>query len=291
MGFIYKVTNKANGKIYIGQTSRSVDVRWKEHIRDSSDKPSCVYCSLLHYAIRKYGANAFVVECIEECSDTEMDERERYWIEHFKTCDGGYNIARGGQGKPLCSNKEILDAWNSGLSAKQISEKLGISNQIVCKRLRLQGITKFEIMSRGNKACAKGRSVIRISLDGSEYKVYRSLTEAATENNQTVARISMVCSGKRITSGNYRWKYYDGGELQQKFEPLPLEDYPKIQVHQYTLDGQYVRSFVSAIAAAKSLNKHCTSSILNVCRKQCGIGYGYQWRFEKYDNIPAIKVS
>lgn len=291
MGFIYKVTNKVNGKIYIGQTSRSVDVRWKEHIRDSSDKPSSVYCSLLHYAVRKYGADAFTVDCIEECSSIEMDERERYWIEHFKTYENGYNITRGGQGKPLCSNEEILTEWGNGLSAKQISEKLGISNQIVCKRLKWQGISKFEILSRGNKAASRKKGVIRISLDGSEYKVYGSLTEAAIENHQTVARISMVCTGERITSGNYRWQYYDGGELPQQFEPLPLENYFKMRVYQYTLDGQYVRSFTSAMLAAKSLNKHSTTSILNVCKKQRGIGYGYQWRFEKYDAIPAIKAS
>ena len=31
MAYIYKITNKLNGKIYIGQTSRTVQERWKEH--------------------------------------------------------------------------------------------------------------------------------------------------------------------------------------------------------------------------------------------------------------------
>ena len=31
MGTIYKITNKLNGKSYIGLTIRSVEERWKEH--------------------------------------------------------------------------------------------------------------------------------------------------------------------------------------------------------------------------------------------------------------------
>lgn len=30
---IYKITNKINGKIYIGQTVRSIKQRWSEHIK------------------------------------------------------------------------------------------------------------------------------------------------------------------------------------------------------------------------------------------------------------------
>jgi len=33
MGYIYIIKNDINDKIYIGQTSRSIEVRWKEHVR------------------------------------------------------------------------------------------------------------------------------------------------------------------------------------------------------------------------------------------------------------------
>jgi len=35
MGYIYKIINNVNNKIYIGQTSRSIESRWKEHIIES----------------------------------------------------------------------------------------------------------------------------------------------------------------------------------------------------------------------------------------------------------------
>ena len=38
MGFIYKVTNNINQKVYIGQSVFSIEKRFKEHIRDSKKR-------------------------------------------------------------------------------------------------------------------------------------------------------------------------------------------------------------------------------------------------------------
>ena len=39
-GFIYKITNKVNNKIYIGKTMTSIEKRFQEHIRESRKKKS-----------------------------------------------------------------------------------------------------------------------------------------------------------------------------------------------------------------------------------------------------------
>ncbi len=57
---IYKITNKLNNKSYIGQ-SIHIEQRWQEHLYKSSG------CSLLKYALYKYGADNFSFEIIEEC--------------------------------------------------------------------------------------------------------------------------------------------------------------------------------------------------------------------------------
>jgi hypothetical protein len=36
MGSIYLITNKINDKKYVGLTTRSIEIRWKEHCRHSS---------------------------------------------------------------------------------------------------------------------------------------------------------------------------------------------------------------------------------------------------------------
>ena len=57
--YIYKATNKINGKSYIGQ-SNNIERRFSEH-KTKIDIP-------IEIAIRKYGIDAFNFEIIEECS-------------------------------------------------------------------------------------------------------------------------------------------------------------------------------------------------------------------------------
>jgi group I intron endonuclease len=95
---VYKTTNLINGKIYVGQ--------------DSKNNPKYLGSGIaLNNAIKKYGKENFKKEILENCSDkVEMDEKEKYWIEHLKARDKkiGYNITKGGEGCLGCSNKGIV---------------------------------------------------------------------------------------------------------------------------------------------------------------------------------------
>lgn len=85
---IYKITNKINGKFYIGQ---SVDIkrRFIEHKTPHGTMTS------IKLAIKKYGKENFLFEVIEECKVEELDEREVYWISKLKP---EYNRNEGGSG-------------------------------------------------------------------------------------------------------------------------------------------------------------------------------------------------
>ena len=64
---IYKITKKENGKSYIGQ-SNDIERRFSEH-KTKIDIP-------IEIAIKKYGADAFDFEVIEECETSQLNERE-----------------------------------------------------------------------------------------------------------------------------------------------------------------------------------------------------------------------
>ena len=102
---IYKVTNKINGKVYIGQ---SVDIgrRWHEHMAAKDD----IY---FHKAIQKYGVENFEWEVIEKCKKKDLDEREIYWIEYYDSFNKGYNCTKGGEG---VSDGEDHPRWKGGVS-------------------------------------------------------------------------------------------------------------------------------------------------------------------------------
>lgn len=91
-GYIYKITNNFNDKIYIGQTARDIDTRFAEHCSETRGH------SRLHNAIQKYGWKNFKIEEIEKIPLSKLDEREIYWIKYYDSTnkEKGYNITKGG---------------------------------------------------------------------------------------------------------------------------------------------------------------------------------------------------
>lgn len=97
MAIVYLLTNTANGKRYVGKTTRPLAVRWQGHLgsarRGDSDMLVC-------RAIRKHGAAAFTREVLEECDATVLGDRETHWVDMLRTHVGwgGYNLTLGGDG-------------------------------------------------------------------------------------------------------------------------------------------------------------------------------------------------
>ena len=96
---IYKITNLINNKIYIGQ-SINIYQRWEAHKYTSLNKNSKEYNIYFHNALRKYGINNFFFEIVELCDKDKLDEREKYWIQYYDSCNRnvGYNESGGGCG-------------------------------------------------------------------------------------------------------------------------------------------------------------------------------------------------
>jgi len=99
MYYIYKITNKINGKIYIGQTCKPIQ-RWaqyksaaKRHINDQ----------LVVRSIIKHGAENFLFEIIATCNSqenvniTEVEIIKQY---NSRNLNIGYNIDYGGDVSP-----------------------------------------------------------------------------------------------------------------------------------------------------------------------------------------------
>ena len=59
-GTIYCITNKINGKRYVGQTIRDLGIRFNEHCFDDRSN------SKIHQAIKKYGWQNFSCEIVEQ---------------------------------------------------------------------------------------------------------------------------------------------------------------------------------------------------------------------------------
>lgn len=100
-GQIYIVTNKINGKMYVGQTVKSVAKRWRDHCRSTSR------CKALYRAIAKYGEDAFTVrEMALGYSHSHLNELEDVYVKAFDTlAPNGYNLKDGGGSKGRWSDE------------------------------------------------------------------------------------------------------------------------------------------------------------------------------------------
>ena len=96
MGFIYKLKNNINNKIYIGCTTTPLSKRLSLHIKRSKNNKN----NKLYNSIRKYSIDNFTMELIEECDDDIIFEREKYYIKLFDSYDNGLNSTFGGEGCP-----------------------------------------------------------------------------------------------------------------------------------------------------------------------------------------------
>lgn len=93
---IYFIENLVNHKGYVGMTSRSVEERMSNHIRNARNGSEC----FIHKAIRKYeGCNFDIVTIDVADSKEEAFELESKWIRRFDTYKSGYNMNPGGGGK------------------------------------------------------------------------------------------------------------------------------------------------------------------------------------------------
>ena len=98
---IYQITNKITSKIYIGQTRKKLETRWKEHQNDSLRKDTNFARALRKYDIKDWELK--IIEFVNKAS--LLNEREIYWIKYHDSFNNGYNSTTGGN-QPITISEE-----------------------------------------------------------------------------------------------------------------------------------------------------------------------------------------
>lgn len=84
---IYKITNNANKRVYIGQ-SQNVYIRRKQHW---AELKSGKHPNKMMQIDWKTNYRSFRFDVVEWCSIEELNDREKYWIEYYNSIETGYN--------------------------------------------------------------------------------------------------------------------------------------------------------------------------------------------------------
>ena len=114
---IYQITNEVNGKFYIGKTTKTIEERFREHLYESRYERNGSY---LYKSMRKYGTEHYTIKIIEcQVDETNLDERERYWIEKLNP---HYNLTEGGGGGDTSSSPKFIQSMKEYHSRKPREE-------------------------------------------------------------------------------------------------------------------------------------------------------------------------
>lgn len=138
-GYIYKITNNTNKKIYIGQTTRTIEKRVQEHFTRALyyttkyDKDEYKYVHL-YLAIKKYGEASFTYEQIDTAlTKEELNEKESYWINFYDSIKTGYNMMPGGNDKNPMDSEIVKAKHDFIMRTEEVRNK--ISKTLSKKRL------------------------------------------------------------------------------------------------------------------------------------------------------------
>lgn len=160
MGYIYKITNKVNNKIYIGQTTTSIKTRMSKHYNRAK---TGINLTGIDAAIQKYGKNNFEVEKIIECPNEDLNAQEQYYINKYDSFNNGYNLTIGGQYYTTSLNLDIntvIQKYQELKTVQATAEYFKCSIRTISDLLKNNGITvksqlHLENLSRAPKTMFK----------------------------------------------------------------------------------------------------------------------------------------
>ena len=244
---IYKITNQKNGMVYIG-SSIEVERRWRQHKEASINEKDHHYNYPLMVAFREFGIANFTFEVIDTLPTWEaMIEAEHNWIlKENCVVPNGYNQT---------------DKTNSPMFDPAIAKKMSDTKR-----------EKY------------GKRVCEIDSTKNILNIWNSLAEAGENTGLDRFKISNVCNGTRLTTGNRIFRFLDDEnqiiEPEAKVNKVQSNRITKTsrRVGAYDKDNNLIQEFDSLQLAAQFCGGN-SSTISAVCRGKRKTHKNYIWRY------------
>ena len=204
---IYKITNQINGKVYIGQTVRTLSERFKEHARKKS---------YLGNAIKKYGKGSFTVEKIDQSFNVDdLNAKEIFWIKEYNSLmPSGYNLCFGGGNTMGYNHKEsskiMMATKKEGMYKKEENPFYGKKHtkETREKMRKAWDKNRKEKLAEDSRIRNPINQAVRVrNVETGE--IFDSVKSAAEAYGLKDTHITRVCRGKRKRTGGYHWEYVD----------------------------------------------------------------------------------
>lgn len=250
MSYIYKISNDINDLVYIGQTTGSVQARFKQHYydrnRDTENK--------FHCAIKELGIEHFSVEIIEECPNEELDNKEKYWINYYNSYHNGYNSTKGGQTSLTKASPESCIQYyldnKDNKTLTQITKELGVGTNSLRELLQEANIRDKRIYYTYNNWSEQEKENIKKDI----------------ENNCTLQYL--------IDTYHHDAKTLKKFMKENNLKILAEQNNKKIPIWQLDKEGNFIAEWESIYAAKEYYNNRHIGECVNGKRKTA---CGYKW--------------
>ena len=175
---IYKITNKINGKVYIGQSIRPVEYRFHRHINDAMHN---ILDTHFARAIRKYGPDQWQLEVID-CATTqdELNQKEKYWIRYYNSVEEGYNetdaISKCGGNTYQSKTEEEMEVIKDKIRQTKLGAKNPMARRIRRINIMTGEVRIFDTIISCAQACGikGGKTSITTRLNGQVKSPYKN---------------------------------------------------------------------------------------------------------------------
>lgn len=292
---IYKITCTLDGKVYIGQSVQP-DRRWGEHLRTLKKNEHANL--LLQRAWNKHGGESFTHSILEWCDINEVDDREKYWIQNFRsnTLEFGYNLDGGGnlnkshheitkeKMRRIAKKSGRWQGENHPLFGVKLTEQEKIERKkyLVAYWSNHENKLKFKQKKKLNNNIhvaieAKRVKIVQLSLGGEFIAEYDSMADAAKTNKTNLPHISDCCNNKRKSAGGFIWVLKENYLKENyKINPSQLSLNKKLRIAKLTLEGDIIA--VYNYSELRNLNGVSTSKIMCCVKGTRNIHAGFKWK-------------
>lgn len=295
-GYIYKIRNTVNEKVYIGLTTNGFDKRYSRHgegiervynyhaSRKRREEP---YNKHLLNSIEKHGFEAF--EIIKEFdiaySEEELKEKEKYWISYYKCNDRnyGYNRTEGGdscskgEDNPKYKERTTVKCDYCGKEVKKLESYVNKVSNTFCSE---ECLGKWQREQRKGKDSSRYIGFVVIYPDG---EVSKEMTRDEVVNYLGVSRtiIETLVKEKTCYIGRY--------EHIKHVRVLHLEDYLE-ERELYKSDEDFRNMCKRKVEEAEILYKIKKEEFREACKQRTGKnspGYGKGEKIRGAKNVNA----
>lgn len=160
-GYIYKIENLLNGKVYVGQTSNNPKVREYNHFKElSRNKHKNTH---LQNSFNKYGESNFKFTVLNYTTSKKvLDRMEDDYISHYDCLNPkkGYNLMSGGaNGKHSLETRKKISEAKKG-RCNPMYGKTGKLNPRYGKKHSIETLRRMSESKKGNKHSLETRLLI-----------------------------------------------------------------------------------------------------------------------------------